>query len=55
MVKELDGVTYEEWLSILGLFSLEKSHALIAVYNFHMKGRGEGSADLFSLVSRDRT
>lgn len=25
MVKSLEGMTYKEWLSILGLFSLEKT------------------------------
>ncbi|KAK4822658.1 hypothetical protein QYF61_018610, partial [Mycteria americana] len=54
MVKGLEGMTYEERLMRLGLFSLEKrrlSGGLIAVYNFLMKESGEGGADLFSLVS----
>lgn len=55
MVKEPEGMTHEERLGILGSFSLEKSHAFFAVYNFHMRGRGEGGADFSSLVSSDRT
>ncbi|KAK4831440.1 hypothetical protein QYF61_017603 [Mycteria americana] len=54
MVKGLEGMTYEEQLRILHLFSLEKRRLkgdLIAVYNFFMRGSGEGGADLFFLVS----
>jgi len=51
-------MTYEEWLRILGLFSLKKRVLrgdLIAAYNFLLRGSGKGGADLFSLVSGDRT
>ena len=58
MVKGLEVMIYEVWLRLLGLFSLEKrrlQYVLIVVYNFLMRVRGEGGADLFSLVSHDRT
>ncbi|KAK4826497.1 hypothetical protein QYF61_009570 [Mycteria americana] len=48
---------HEEWLRIQGLLSLEKRRLkgdLIAVCDFLMRGSGEGSADLFSLLSGDR-
>ncbi|KAK4828058.1 hypothetical protein QYF61_023118 [Mycteria americana] len=57
-VKELEGMTYEEGLSILGLFSLEKrrlSVDLIPVYNFLMRGSRDGGAELYCLVSGDGT
>ena len=53
MVKELEGMTYEERLSILGLFSLEKRRlraAHVAVYNFLMRGSREEGVGLFSGV-----
>ena len=58
MVKGLKGKTYEEWLRSLGLFSLEKRRLrgdLITVYTFLMTGSGGAGADLFSLVTSDRT
>ncbi|KAK4811120.1 hypothetical protein QYF61_019751 [Mycteria americana] len=58
MMKGIECMTYEEQLRILGLFSLEKRRLrgdLIAVYSFLMRGSREGGADLFSLVSGDRT
>ncbi|KAK4810807.1 LOW QUALITY PROTEIN: hypothetical protein QYF61_008779 [Mycteria americana] len=58
MVNGLEGLTYEERLRIVGLFSLEKKRLrgdLIAVCNFLMRGSREGGADLFSLVSGDTT
>lgn len=57
-VKGLESMTYEEQLKILCLFSLGKRRLrgdLIAFYNFLMRESREGGADLFSLVSGDRT
>jgi len=47
----------EEWLRTLGLSSLEKRRLrddLISLYSF-LRRSGEGGADLFSLVSSNRT
>ena len=58
MVKGLEGKTYEEWLRALGLFSLEKRRLrrdLIAVYSFLARGGRGAGADLFSLITSDRT
>jgi len=51
MLKGLEGMTHEELLRILGLFSLEKRRMrgdFIAVYNLLMMGSGEGGFVLFS-------
>ncbi|KAK4818188.1 hypothetical protein QYF61_008572, partial [Mycteria americana] len=57
LVKGLEGMSYEEWLRTLSLSSLEKRRLrgdLIALCSFLRRGSGEGSADLFSLVSSNR-
>ncbi|KAK4832087.1 hypothetical protein QYF61_020702 [Mycteria americana] len=56
--KGLEGIFCEEQLRTLGLSSLEKRRLrgnLIALSSFLRRGSGEGAADLFSLVSSDRT
>lgn len=56
MVKSLEGMTYAEWLNIVGVCStLRRLRGdLIAVYNFLMGGGKEGGDDLVSLVSGDK-
>ena len=57
-MKGLEGMSCEGRLRTVGLSSLEKRRLrgdLIALYSFLRRGRGEGGADLFSLVSSDRT
>lgn len=58
MAKGIEGMNYKERLRILGFFSLEARRlrgALIAVRSFHTNGSREGGAELFSLVSSERT
>ena len=56
--KGLEGMSCEERLRTVGLSHLEKRRLrgdLIAPYSFLRRGGGEGSAELFSLVSSDST
>jgi len=60
-MKGLEGMSYKEWLRTRGLSSFVKRRLrdnLIALYSFLRRGSGEGSgeggADLFSLICRDR-
>ncbi|RMC06600.1 hypothetical protein DUI87_16037 [Hirundo rustica rustica] len=58
MVKSLDGKPYEEQLRSPDLVNMERMRLrrdLIAVYNFHMRRRGEADTDLFSVVTSDMT
>jgi len=57
-MKGLEGVSCEKQLRTLGLSSLEKKRLrgnLTALDSFLRRGRGEQDADLFFLVSTDRT
>ena len=49
LVEKLEGVSYEEWLRILGLSGLENKRLksdFIAFYSFLRRGHGEGGAGL---------
>jgi len=57
-VEGLEGMSWEERLRALGLSSLEKRRPrgdLIALPSVLRRGRGEGGAELSSLVPTDRT
>ncbi|KAJ7424340.1 hypothetical protein BTVI_06851 [Pitangus sulphuratus] len=54
----LEGKLYDEWLSALDLFSLEKRRLrghLIVVFDILMRGGREAGTNLFTLVTSDRT
>jgi len=56
--KGLESMSCKEQLRTLSLSSLEKSRLrrdLIALHSFLRRGSGEGGAEVFSLVSSDRT
>ena len=58
LVKGLEGMSYEEWPRTFGLSGLERRRLrnnLIALYSFLRMNSGKGGADLYSLVSSDRT
>jgi len=58
LVTALEGIFCEEWLRILGLSSVERRRLRcnhIALYSFLRRGSGKGGAELYCLVSSDRT
>jgi len=58
MIKGLEHLPYEERLSNLGLFNLEKKRLrgdFINVYKYLKCGSQRDTANLFSVVCRDRT
>lgn len=56
LVKGLERKPYEEWLKSLCLFSLEDTEGRThGGYSFLTRGRGRAGADLFSLVTNNRT
>ena len=58
LLKGLEGMSCEERLRNLGLSSLEKRRLrgdLIVLFSFLRRGSGDGGADLFSLISSDKT
>ena len=57
MIKHLEHLSYEERLSDLGLFSLEKRRPrgdLINIYKYLKCGRQRDTANFFSVVCGDR-